>query len=117
MKHTTKTTTTTTTIARTPNSNIKISDKKFWDIHTKNKLEEFISKEGNWIGHNKETEAGDYLPNEFKRTKSGTSSCGTSSKSGFIIGGEDAKLGEFPFVATLGIYFYIYIKNNQYLRA
>ena len=46
--------------------------------------------------YNTETEAADYLPNEFDL------SCGSTSKFGYIVGGQDSKLGEFPFVAALG---------------
>ena len=43
-----------------------------------------------------QTENGTYLPVE-----SGFG-CGARLSSGFILGGEDAKRGEFPFIATLG---------------
>ena len=39
---------------------------------------------------------GDYLPNEQDQT------CGIFTKTGYIVGGEDAKIGEFPFLAALG---------------
>ena len=45
------------------------------------------------------TEAADYFPNEFEN------SCGSTSKSGYIVGGQDSKIGEFPFVAALGAYY------------
>jgi len=39
---------------------------------------------------------GDYLPNAEDAT------CGTDTKAGQIVGGDDAKLGEYPFIAILG---------------
>ena len=67
-------------------------DEEYWNTHTRRELEKLESFEG----HNTETEAGNYLPNEFDGT------CGRSSKTGHIYGGENAKIGEFPFIAALG---------------
>ena len=55
-----------------------------------------------WIGYNNDTSEGpntaavDYLPNEVDFT------CGASAGFGYIVGGRDAKQGEFPFIAGLG---------------
>ena len=46
--------------------------------------------------YNEESAQGTYLPNEFDVT------CGDSAKFGFIIGGVDAKMGSYPFIAALG---------------
>ena len=45
---------------------------------------------------NNETAVGNYLPNEIDQT------CGLFTKTGYIVGGEDSKMGEFPFLAALG---------------
>ena len=65
-------------------------DENYWSKRSKKELIKDESR------YNQKTEAGDYLPNEFD------GSCGGSSKFGQIVGGEDSKLGEFPFVAALG---------------
>ena len=67
-------------------------DEEYWDTRTRSDIEDLES----FIGHNTETENGTYLPNEFDGT------CGRDSKSGHIYGGEDAKIGEFPFIAAMG---------------
>ena len=71
-------------------------DEEYWNTHTKRQLEQLES----FIGHNTETELGTYLPNEFEGT------CGRDSKTGQrqarIYGGENAKIGEFPFIAAFG---------------
>ena len=67
-------------------------DVNYWDKKTKKELIDDPKR------YNTETEAADYLPNEFD------SSCGSTSKSGYIVGGQDSKIGEFPFVAALGLY-------------
>ena len=59
-------------------------------------IKEIEEKLGNWEGFNNETEVGNYLPNEKDLT------CGSDTKHGYIIGGEDSKMGEFPFLAALG---------------
>ena len=65
-------------------------DESYWDKGTKKQL----------INDPKlyhiDTEAADYLPNEFDK------SCGDSSDYGQIVGGQDSKIGEFPFVAAMG---------------
>ena len=70
-------------------------DEKFWNKNITEimKLEE---EEGNWIDINNFSIQGDYLPNEQDQT------CGIFTKTGYIVGGEDAKIGEFPFLAALG---------------
>ena len=70
-------------------------DELFWNqnITEIKKLEE---EEGNWIDINNFSIQGDYLPNEKDQT------CGIFTKTGYIVGGEDAKIGEFPFLAALG---------------
>ena len=70
-------------------------DELFWNqnITEIKKLEE---EEGNWIDINNFSIKGDYLPNEKDQT------CGIFTKTGYIVGGEDAKIGEFPFLAALG---------------
>ena len=62
-------------------------------VAARDKLEE---EEGNWIDINNYSINGDYLPNEKDQT------CGIFTKTGYIVGGEDAKIGEFPFLAALG---------------
>ena len=73
-------------------------DEKFWDITNSTELKRLESEQGNWEDYNRETEAGDYLPNEFDQT------CGLTTKTSFIVGGEDTKIGEFPFIAALGMF-------------
>ena len=70
-------------------------DEKFWNKNITEimKLEE---EEGNWIDINNFSIKGDYLPNEQDQT------CGIFTKTGYIVGGENAKIGEFPFLAALG---------------
>ena len=72
-------------------------NKNFWEDTSKKELLTLESSRGSWIGWNKNTEAGDYLPNEFD------GSCGETSKASYIVGGEDAKIGEFPFIAAVGM--------------
>ena len=67
-------------------------DESYWETHTKRELGELKS----FLGHNTDTEPGNYLPNEFEGT------CGRNSKTGHIYGGLKAKIGEFPFMAALG---------------
>ena len=73
-------------------------DEKFWDINGEKDLEKLESEEGHWEDYNRKTEAGDYLPNEFDQT------CGITTKTSYIVGGEDTKIGEFPFIAALGMF-------------
>ena len=68
-------------------------DEEFWNKNTKRELSQLDS----FIDHNTDTEIGTYLPNEFD------GSCGRDSKFGQIYGGENAKIGEFPFMAALGM--------------
>ena len=77
-------------------------DKKFWEHRN---IEEIIAIETikrNWRGFDEEHLRGDYLPNEQDNT------CGRSTRnrgrSGRLVGAGrgDAKLGEFPFIASLG---------------
>ena len=68
-------------------------DEEFWNKKTKRELSQLES----FVDLNSDTEVGTYLPNEFD------GSCGKDSKFGQIYGGENAKIGEFPFIAALGI--------------
>ena len=77
-----------------------------------NNLVALENNAGNWLGHNRETEAGDYLPNEHDGT------CGNSTMANSkrkkrrvkrVVGGLDAKIGEFPLIAALGMYTIIYL--------
>jgi hypothetical protein len=65
-------------------------DESYWDKKTKKELINDPTK------YHTKTEAADYLPNVFDK------SCGDSSKFGHIVGGQDSKIGEFPFVAAMG---------------
>ncbi len=69
----------------------------FWEMD-RNKLVALEDNAGNWIGQNEETEAGNYLPNQYDFT------CGITTKTSYIVGAEDTKIGEFPYLAALGIY-------------
>ena len=77
-------------------------DENYWEKRTKKELIEDPEN------YNTETEAADYLPNEFDQ------SCGSTSKFGYIVGGQDSKIGEFPFVAALGCY-HIFIEIRQHV--
>ena len=77
-------------------------DENYWEKRTKKELIEDPEK------YDTETEAADYLPNEFDL------SCGSTSKYGYIVGGQDTKLGEFPFVAALGCY-HIFIEIRHHV--
>ena len=68
-------------------------DEEFWNTKTKRELSQLES----FVDYHPDTETGTYLPNEFDGT------CGKDSKFGQIYGGENAKIGEFPFIAALGI--------------
>ena len=65
-------------------------DESYWDKKTKKQLIKDPKR------YHTDTEAADYLPNVFDK------SCGHQSKSGYIVGGQDSKIGEFPFVAAMG---------------
>ena len=70
-------------------------DVKFWEKDPA-EIKSIEEKEGHWEDFNNETAVGNYLPNEKDLT------CGSDTKHGYIIGGEDSKIGEFPFLAALG---------------
>jgi hypothetical protein len=59
-------------------------------------LATFFALTVSFVSGNDPTELGTYLPTQdsFK--------CGVRLASGFILGGENAKRGEFPFIAALG---------------
>ena len=70
-------------------------DKNFWD-QSPAEIKKIEKGQGHWEDFNNETAVGNYLPNEKDLT------CGSDTKHGYIIGGEDSKIGEFPFLAALG---------------
>jgi hypothetical protein len=59
-------------------------------------LSTFFALTVTFVSSEDPTELGTYLPTQdsFK--------CGVRLASGFILGGENAKRGEFPFIAALG---------------
>ena len=65
-------------------------DESYWDKKTKKQLINDPKL------YHTDTEAADYLPNVFDK------SCGEDSKAGHIVGGQDSRIGEFPFVAAMG---------------
>ena len=71
-------------------------DKEFWNKDLR-EIRRIEVEQGHWEDLNNNTAVGNYLPNEQDLT------CGSHTKHGFIVGGEDSKIGEFPFVAALGI--------------
>ena len=70
----------------------------FWR-NTRAKIAEQEGLSGNW--YNQRTSIGDYLPNELDST------CGEQIKFWYILGGEEAKEGAYPFIALLGMKKYI----------
>ena len=70
-------------------------DENFWNQNIR-EIKKLEDEKGNWIGFNGYSILGDYLPNEKDQT------CGIFTKTGYILGGQDAKLGEFPFLAAIG---------------
>ena len=84
---------------QTKNDNAKCQgiycDQTFWEKDPA-EIKNIEENEGHWLDFNNKTEVGNYLPNEKDLT------CGADTKHGYIIGGEDSKIGEFPFLAALG---------------
>ena len=60
-------------------------DVKFWE-QNKTEIQKIESKEGHWEDFNNKTAVGNYLPNERD------TSCGISTKTGYIIGKKSFKL-------------------------
>ena len=65
----------------------------YW-FQTRDELAKFENLSGNW--YNRDYEDGTYLPNEWDGT------CGDDAKFGYVVGGKDAKMGAYPFIAAIG---------------
>jgi hypothetical protein len=75
-------------------NSVHLPNKKM--VNIKILLSTFFALTVSFVSSEDPTELGTYLPTQdsFK--------CGVRLASGFILGGENAKRGEFPFIAALG---------------